>query len=110
MEVCIAEMRGKPVMFALHDGVVFLDGKPQPVKYVTEEEVEKFIASVASMASLSEKDAQGVQALLNAKRAAFVVSLLGRAVGDECVTELTRILDHLHYDVLLYLGEVEEPD
>ncbi len=107
MEVCIAELRGKQILFALRDGIVFLDEKPQPIKYVTEEEVEKFIDSVTVV---SGDDTQGVQALLNARRAAFVVNLLGRAVGDDCVSELTRILDHLHYDVLEYLGNVEEPD
>lgn len=52
----------------------------------------------------------GYDALVNAKRAAFIVELLGRAVGEECVSLLTHILDHVHYDVLEYLGETGEND
>ena len=50
----------------------------------------------------------GNVALVNAKRAAFIVDLLGHAVGDECVNLLTHILDHVHYDVMEYLGETED--
>ena len=94
MEVCIANMHGKAVMLELREGVVFLDNEPQPIKNVTEEELAD----------------PGYEALVNAKRAAFIVNLLGRAVGDECISQLTHILDHVHYDVLEYLGENGDSD
>ena len=53
-------------------------------------------------------DEAGYAALVNAKRAAFIVDMLGHAVGDECVNLLTHILDHVHYDVMEYLGETED--
>lgn len=52
----------------------------------------------------------GYAALLNAKRAAFIANLLGKAVGDECISTLTHILDHVHADVLDYLGENGDHD
>ena len=52
----------------------------------------------------------GNVALVNAKRAAFIVDLLGHAVGDECVSYLTHVLDHVHYDVMEYLGETDPQD
>ena len=52
----------------------------------------------------------GYEALVNSKRAAFIVTLIGSAVGEECVSRLTHILDHVHYDVLEYLGETGEED
>ena len=36
--------------------------------------------------------------------------LLGHAVGDECVSYLTHVLDHVHYDVMEYLGETDPQD
>ena len=107
MEVCIAYMRGKAVMLELRDGVVFLDNEPQPVKNVTEEELTAFSEAVRAIPYSADP---GYTALVNAKRAAFIVSLLGRAVGDECVSRLTHILDHVHYDVLKYLGENGDSD
>ena len=93
MEVCIGYMHGKAVMLELRDGVVFLDNEPQPVKNVTEEELTAFSEAVRAIPYSTDP-----------------VSLLGRAVGDECVSRLTHILDHVHYDVLEYLGENGDND
>lgn len=107
MEVCIGYMHGKAVMLELRDGVVFLDNEPQPVKNVTEEELTAFSEAVRAIPYSTDP---GYTALVNAKRAAFIVNLLGRAVGDECISRLTHILDHVHYDVLEYLGENGDND
>lgn len=107
MEVCIANMHGKAVMLELREGVVFLDNEPQPIKNVTEEELAAFSEAVRAIPYSTDP---GYEALVNAKRAAFIVNLLGRAVGDECISQLTHILDHVHYDVLEYLGENGDND
>lgn len=102
MEVCIAYMRGKPVMLALRDGVVYIDEELQPIKGLTEEELTDFSTAIGHIPYSPD---EGYKALVNARRAAFLVTLLGRAVGDECVNKLTHILDSVHFDVLEYLGE-----
>ncbi|MDR2055712.1 MAG: hypothetical protein LBQ10_07590 [Desulfovibrio sp.] len=102
MEVCIATMHGRDIMLSLRNGLVLLDGEAMPVKHVTEEELARFRAEVEAIPRIG--DAQGLRALINAKRAAFIVSLLGRAVGDDCISALTHILDHVHYDVQEYLN------
>lgn len=105
MKICLAKMRGKPVELELRDNVVYLDGVAEPIKNLTEEDLRAFQAEIDA---LPTDDDTGHEALANAVRAAFIAKLLGRAVGDECVGKLTQILDHVHYDVLKYLGEVEE--
>ena len=107
MEVCIAYLHGKPVMLELRDGIVYLNNEPQPIKYVSEEELRAFRAAVQAIPYSTDP---GYEALVNAKRAAFIVDLLGRTVGEECVSLLTHILDHVHYDVLEYLGETGDND
>ena len=105
MEVCIGEVRGKPVMLEVRDGVVSIDGVAEPIKNLDEEELRQF---QESLDALPKHDEEGYRALVNARRAAFLSSLLGRAVGDDCVGKLTDILDHVHYEVLKYLGETGE--
>ncbi len=106
MEVCIAYMRGKPVMLCLEGGIASIDGEVQAIKGLEESALQEFSASIASIPYTT--DEEGYKALVNAKRTAFVASLLGYAVGDECVNKLTHILDSVHYDVLEYLGEVQD--
>ncbi len=106
MEVCVAYMRGKPVMFGLENGVASLDGEAIPVKGLEESALQEFSAAVAAIPYTV--DEEGYKALVNAKRTAFLASLLGHAVGDDCVNKITHILDSVHYDVLVYLGEVED--
>lgn len=107
MEVCIAVMHGKPVMLKLLNGVVYLDNEPQPIKNLGEEELAAFSEAVRAIPGGADP---GCEALRNAKRAAFIVTLLGKAVGDECISTLTHILDHVHADVLAYLGENGDQD
>lgn len=107
MEVCIAYMHGKPVMLELREGIAYLDAEPQPIKYLSEEQLQEFSDSIRAIPYTADA---GYDAMVNAKRAAFIVTLLGSAVGEECVSRLTHILDHVHYDVLEYLGETGEED
>ncbi len=106
MEVCIAYMRDKPVVLRLEDDVVYIDGEALPMKGVDKAMLEDFAASIAAIPYSSDED--GYKALLNARRAAFLSNLLGCSVGDECVDKISAILDSVHYEVLLYLGEIEE--
>ena len=102
MEVCIAYMRGRPVMLAVRDNLVYLDGEIQPIKNIGEEDLKAFSAAVNA---IPYSPTPGYRALVNARRTAFIASLLGHAVGDECVSRLTHILDSVHYDVLEYLHD-----
>ncbi len=106
MEVCIAYMRGKPVMLKIHEDMVYIDDEIQPIANLTKAELEDFSKAIASIPY--SLDQEGYQSMLNAKRAAFLATLLGRAVGDECIDKISGILDSVHYDVLRYLGEIEE--
>lgn len=102
MEVCIAHIRGKPVMLALRQGLVTIDAEVQPIKGVTEEHLADFAHQISAIPYAPDP---GYRALINARRTAFLAFLLGRAVGDECVSLIGHILDHVHMDVLEYLGE-----
>lgn len=102
MEVCIAYMRGEPVMLSVKDGATYINNEIQPIKGLTEDELAEFSRAVSAIPYTT---GPGYQALVNARRAAFIAGLLGRAVGDECVNRLTHILDFVHYDVLEFLGE-----
>ncbi len=106
MEVCIAYMREKPVMLRLEENIAYIDNEAQAMKGLTKDMLQDFSASIAAIPYTSDEEAY--KALVNAKRAAFLSSLLGHAVGDECVDKVSQILDSVHYDVLLYLGEVGE--
>lgn len=106
MQVCIAIMHGKPVLLELRDGIPHINGEAQPIKQLTEETLQNFQRELDAIHK--GEDEAGYAALVNAKRAAFLVDLLGHAVGEECVNLLTHILDHVHYDVMEYLGETED--
>lgn len=102
MEVCIAHIRGKPVLLTLVDGIVTINGEIQPIKGLTTEHLTDFAQQVSAIPYTPDP---GYTALVNARRAAFLAALLGRAVGDECITLVSHILDHVHMDVMEYLGE-----
>ena len=106
MQVCIAIMHGNPVLLELRDGIPHINGEAQPIKQLTEEKLAAFQQELDAIPQ--GDDEAGYAALVNAKRAAFIVDMLGHAVGDECVNLLTHILDHVHYDVMEYLGETED--
>ncbi len=106
MEVCIAYMRGEPVMLRLDNDLTYIDDEIMPIVGLTKADLEDFSKSVASIPF--GPDHVGYKAMVNAKRAAFLASLLGKAVGDDCVDKISRILDSVHFDVLEYLGDYEE--
>ena len=106
MEVILAKVRGKPVKLSLQDKLVLIDGEAQPIKNLTEEDLRKFQKNIDELPPTDDPEA--AEALKNSLRAAFLSQLLGKAVGDDCITLLTDLLDNVHYDVLKYLGEVEE--
>ncbi len=106
MEICIAYMKGAPVMLRLEDNLVYIDNEIQTIVGLTKEDLETFSKSIASIPF--GPDHEGYKALINAKRAAFLSNLLGYAASDECVDKISHILDSVHYDVLEYLGEYEE--
>lgn len=105
MEVVLANVRGKPVKLSLQDNLVLIDGEPQPIKNLTLADLQKFQQNLDSLPETDDQEA--AEALQNSLRAAFLSSLLGKAVGDECISMLTELLDVVHYDVLKYLGEAE---
>lgn len=102
MEVCIAYMREQAVMLSIEDGIISLNGEPQPIKGIVEQDFQDFANAVNA---IPYTPGPGYQALVNARRAAFLAHLVGRAVGEECIDRLSHILDSVHYDVLEYLGE-----
>ncbi|MBQ7617730.1 MAG: hypothetical protein IJS50_02535 [Desulfovibrio sp.] len=104
MEICLAEFGDQTVRLALRDGLVYLDDEIQPIKHLTEEELLSF---QEELAAVPVSDDPGYAALIDAKRTQFIVSLLGRAVGEECIDKLTSLLDQLHFRVLQYLEEDE---
>lgn len=105
MNVCIAHMRGEAIMLTLQDSMVFINEEIQPIKGLTEDDIKMFAEEIARIPYSTDA---GYTALVNARRAAFLSGLLGKAVGEECVNRISHILDSVHYDVLHYLGEVEE--
>ncbi len=106
MEVCLAYMREKPVMLRLQEDTVYINDEPQAMKGLTQEDLQAFSKSIADIPYSTDQEAY--KALINAKRAAFLATLLGYAVGDDCVNTITHILDSVHYEVLMYLGEIDE--
>ena len=104
MEVCLATVNNKPVILELKDGVAYIDGVAEPIKGLTEQELGDFQAELDGVPDSGD---EGYEALLNAIRAAFLARLMSKAVGDEAIDRLTHILDHVHYEVLKYLGEAE---
>lgn len=104
MKVCLGEIHGKPAMLELKDDQVYLDNELVPIKNLTASELAAF---QQELDGLPTADAEAHAALANSVRAAFLAQLLGKAVGDECISKIQHILDHVHYDVLKYLGEAE---
>lgn len=107
MKVILGETKGKSWSLELKDGLALVNGEPEPIKNITEDDLRAFQEEVEAV---PKSDDPGYEALVNSIRAAFLAKLLGHAVGDECVSKLQHILDHVHYDVLKYLGEVKEDE
>lgn len=102
MELCLASFDDQDIILELRDELVYINGQLQPIKHVTEDEL---VTLDNVIKAIPVCDDPGYDALVCAKRAEFIVSLLGRAVGEECVDFLSHILDHLHFRVQHYLDE-----
>ena len=87
MQVCIAIMHGNPVMLELREGVPYINDEPQPIKHLTEDDLVAFHEAVSA---IPDDGDPGNVALVNAY--------------------LTHVLDHVHYDVMEYLGETDPQD
>lgn len=92
-------------MLCLKDGMVHVNEVIQPIKGLSQEEIDAF---AVELAQAPEGDEQGREAWRHACRIQFVLRLLERAFGDECVEYLELVLGNLHWRVLQYLGEAED--
>ena len=104
MEICIAQVKGRPIMLKYEPPLVYIDGQIEHVKGLTEQDLLDF---KHELDSVPVDDTPGYHARLNARRAAFLARLLGLAAAEESQDVIMRLLDHVHYDVLEFLGETD---
>ncbi|MBO4296876.1 MAG: hypothetical protein J5863_08980 [Desulfovibrio sp.] len=104
MAVNIGFLHGEPQILEVRGGLVFINDTPQPIKYLTEEQVEDFRQVLDA---LPPEDAPGASALRAAKRIEFVLGLLKHTFGDDCSEYLEHLIGHLHHEVTAYLAEDE---
>ena len=107
MSVIIGYISGEEQELSLINGLVHINNVPQPIKNVTQEEIDAF---AASLENAPEGDEEGREAYRDSRRIAFLVELLSRTFGDECTEMLEHIIGNLHYRVLTYLGETDGLD
>jgi hypothetical protein len=105
MEVCIASVNGRDVMLRLEHPLVYIDGQVEHIKGLTEEKLRAFADEIAAV---PVEDHPGCRARLNARRAAFLVTLLGMAASDDSRDVVMNLLDITHYEVLKFLGETDD--
>jgi len=104
MEVCIARIKGREIMLKLEAQRVYIDGQIEHIRGVTDEILHDF---AAELAAVPFEEHPGYQARLNARRAAFLATLLGMAASEDSQDVVTRLLDSVHDDVLAFLGEAD---
>ncbi|MDR2695329.1 MAG: hypothetical protein LBC79_02995 [Deltaproteobacteria bacterium] len=102
MEVCIARIEGRDILLKLEGRLVYIDGQIEHIRGLTPEILRDF---AGELAAVPFADHPGYQARLNARRAAFLSRLLGMSASEDSLDTVTRLLDHVHYDVLEFLGE-----
>ena len=105
MSVNLGEINGVEQVLSLLGGLVYVNDEPLAVKGVTPEEVESL---TSELAEIMAPDEEGLEAMRNAKRLQFVMSMLERAVGEGTVEYLTKLSGRLQYRVLCYLGEADD--
>ena len=105
MEVCIARINGREIMLKLEGRLVYIDGQIEHIRGITEDILHEF---AAELAAVPVEDHPGREARLNARRAAFLARLLGMAASESSQDVVTRLLDRVHYEVLVFLGETGE--
>ena len=105
MEVCIARIKNRDILLKLEGRLVYIDGQVEHIRGLTHEILRDF---AAELAAVPVEDHPGCQARLNARRAAFLSRLLGMAASEDSQDVVARLLDHVHYEVLEFLGEVDD--
>ncbi|MDR0466917.1 MAG: hypothetical protein LBH94_06125 [Deltaproteobacteria bacterium] len=104
MEVCIAQVRGREILLKLEGQLVYIDGQIEHIRGLTQEILEAF---VGELAAVPLEDGPAREARLNARRAAFLSRLLGMAASEDSQDVVSHLLDHVHYDVMEFLGETD---
>lgn len=107
MSVIIGYLNGEPQELTLVNGMVHINGVIQPIKNVTEAEIEEF---AALLASAPEGDEESREIWRHTRRIQFLVHLMSRTFGDECTNLLEMLIGNMHYRVLEYLGETDDLD
>ena len=105
MEVCIARIKDRDIMLKLEDRLVYIDGQIEHIRGLTPEVLQAFIEELAAV---PVADDPAYQARLNARRVAFLSRLLGMAASEDSQETVVRLLDSVHYDVLEFLGEIDD--
>jgi hypothetical protein len=105
MEVCIAQIKDRNIMLKLEGRHVYIDGQIEHIRGLTDETLHNF---AAELAAIPHEEHPGYQARLNARRAAFLARLLGMAASEGSQDVVSRLLDSVHHDVLVFLGEIDE--
>lgn len=104
MSVNIGNLDGAPQILEVRNGLVLINGDPQPIKYLTEDQVRDF---ARELEAIPDDGDPGRAALRDAKRIDFLLGMLEHAFGDECTDYLEHLIGQLHYNVSVYLGETE---
>ena len=104
MAVNIGYIHGEPQILEVRGGLVFINDTPQPIKYLSEEQVEEFRLALEA---LPPDDQPGASALRAAKRIEFALDLLKHTFGDDCSDYLEHLIGHLHHEVTAYLADGE---
>ena len=105
MEVCIARIKNRDILLKLEGRLVYIDGQIEHIRGLTHEILRDF---AEELAAVPVEDSPACQARLNARRAAFLSRLLGMAASEDSQDAVSRLLDQVHYDVLVFLGEVDD--
>ena len=104
MSVNIGNLDGAPQILEVRNGLLLINGDPQPIKYLTEDQVRDF---ARELEAIPDDGDPGRAALRDAKRIDFLLGMLEHAFGDECTDYLEHLIGQLHYNVSVYLGETE---
>ena len=105
MEVCIAQVKDRNIILKLEGQHVYIDGQIEHIRGLTDEILHDFAAELAAVPC---EEHPSYQARLNARRAASLARLLGMAASEDSQDVVSRLLDSVHYDVLVFLGEADE--
>ena len=94
MSVNIGNLDGAPQILEVRNGLVLINGDPQPIKYLTEDQVRDFARELEAIPDDGDPGD-------------FLLGMLEHAFGDECTDYIEHLIGQLHYNVSVYLGETE---